>query len=53
LFIDQNFAKNFEIIYLDEPVKAYNMDRMEKKRGTINAYINLEFKTGNSMNIFM
>jgi hypothetical protein len=25
-FIDQNFAKNFEINYLDELVKAYNMD---------------------------
>jgi hypothetical protein len=44
LFIDQNFAKNFEINYLDEPVKAYNMDGMENKRGTINAYVNLEFK---------
>jgi hypothetical protein len=46
LFIDQNFVKNFDINYLDEPVKAYNMDRMENKRGTINAYINLEFKLG-------
>jgi hypothetical protein len=36
LFIDQNFAKNFEINYLDEPVKAYNMDGTENKRGTIN-----------------
>jgi hypothetical protein len=26
LFIDQNFAKNFDINYLDEPVKAYNVD---------------------------
>jgi hypothetical protein len=31
MFIDQNFAKNFEINYLDEPVKAYNMDGTEKK----------------------
>jgi hypothetical protein len=31
LFIDQNFAKNFEINYLDEPVKAYNVDRIENK----------------------
>jgi hypothetical protein len=46
LFIDQNFAKNFEINHLDEPVKAYNMDGTENKRGTINAYINLEFKLG-------
>jgi hypothetical protein len=46
LFIDQNFAKNFEINYLDEPVKAYNVDGTENKRGTINAYVNLEFKLG-------
>jgi hypothetical protein len=26
MFIDQNFAKNFEINYLDKLVKAYNMD---------------------------
>jgi hypothetical protein len=46
LFIDQNFAKNFDINYLDEPVKAYNMDGTENKQGTINAYINLEFSLG-------
>jgi Reverse transcriptase (RNA-dependent DNA polymerase) len=43
LFIDQNFAKNFDINYLDKPVKAYNVDGTENKWGTINAYINLEF----------
>jgi Zinc knuckle len=31
LFIDQNFAKNFDINYLDKPVKAYNMDGTENK----------------------
>jgi hypothetical protein len=46
LFIDQNFAKNFEINYLDKLVKAYNVDGTENKRGTINAYVNLEFKLG-------
>jgi Retroviral aspartyl protease len=46
LFIDQNFAKNFEINYLDKPVMAYNVDGTENKRGTINAYINLKFKLG-------
>jgi hypothetical protein len=46
LFIDQNFAINFEINYLDKPVKAYNVDGMENKQGTINAYVNLEFKLG-------
>jgi hypothetical protein len=46
LFIDQNFVKNFEINYLDKLVKAYNVDGTEDKRGTINAYVNLEFKLG-------
>jgi hypothetical protein len=46
LFIDQNFAKNFEINYLDKPVKAYNVDGTENKQGMINAYVNLEFKLG-------
>jgi hypothetical protein len=31
LFIDQNFKKNFDINYLDEPVKAYNVDGTENK----------------------
>jgi hypothetical protein len=44
MYIDQNFARNFKINYLDEPVKAYNMDRTENKRGTISSYVNLEFK---------
>jgi hypothetical protein len=46
LFIDQNYTKNFDINYLDEPVKAYNMDGTENKQGTINAYVNLEFTLG-------
>jgi hypothetical protein len=46
LFIDQNYTKNFDINYLDELVKAYNMDGTENKRGTINAYVNLEFTLG-------
>jgi hypothetical protein len=31
LFIDQNYAKNFDINYLDKPVKAYNVDGTENK----------------------
>jgi hypothetical protein len=46
LFIDQNYAKNFDINYLDKPVKAYNVDRTENKWGMINAYVNLEFILG-------
>jgi hypothetical protein len=45
-FIDQNYAKNFNINYLDKSVKAYNVDGTENKRGTINAYVNLEFSLG-------
>jgi hypothetical protein len=46
MFIDQNFAKNFEINYLDKPVKAYNMDGTENKWGTISSFVNLKFKLG-------
>jgi hypothetical protein len=46
MFIDQNFATNFEINYLDELVKAYNVDGTKNKRETISSYINLEFKLG-------
>jgi hypothetical protein len=46
MFINQNFAKNFDINYLDKPVKAYNVDGMENKQGTINAYVNLKFSLG-------
>jgi Retroviral aspartyl protease len=46
LFIDQNFAKNFDINYLDKLVKAYNVDGTKNKRGIINAYVNLKFSLG-------
>jgi hypothetical protein len=46
LFIDQNYTKNFDINYLDEPVKAYNVDGTENKQEMINAYVNLEFSLG-------
>jgi Reverse transcriptase (RNA-dependent DNA polymerase) len=46
LFIDQNYAKNFDINYLSKPVKAYNVDGTENKRETINTYVNLEFSFG-------
>jgi hypothetical protein len=39
-------TKNFDINYLDKPVKAYNVDGTENKRGTINTYVNLEFSLG-------
>jgi hypothetical protein len=46
LFINQNFAKNFDINHLDKLVRAYNVDGTENKKGTINAYVNLEFSLG-------
>jgi hypothetical protein len=49
MFIDQNFARNFRINYLGEPVKAYNMDETENKQGMISSYMNLEFKLGDQI----
>jgi hypothetical protein len=49
MFINQNFSKNLEINYLDEPVKAYNVDRMKNKQGTISSYVNPKFKPGDQM----
>jgi hypothetical protein len=46
VFIDQNYAKNLDINYLDKPVKAYNVDGTENKQGMINAYVNLKFSLG-------
>jgi RNase H-like domain found in reverse transcriptase/Reverse transcriptase (RNA-dependent DNA polymerase) len=46
LFIDQNYAKNFTIQHLDEPLKAFNVDRTENKTGTIRSYVDLEFQLG-------
>jgi hypothetical protein len=46
MFIDQNFAKNFEINYLDKLVKVYNVDGTENKQGTISSFVNLKFKLG-------
>ena len=45
-FIDQNFAKNFEVKKLEKPLKAYNIDGTENKQGTIKNYVDLKFKIG-------
>jgi hypothetical protein len=42
MFIDQNFARNFKINYLDEPVIIQH----GQNRGTISSYVDLEFKLG-------
>jgi hypothetical protein len=46
MFIDQNFARNFKINYLDKLVKAYSVDGTENKQGTISSYVNLKFNLG-------
>ena len=42
--IDQNFAKNFEQKKLDYPLTAKNVDGTINKKGTIEKYVDLEFK---------
>jgi hypothetical protein len=43
-FIDQNFAKRsgFNILKLDHPVRALNVDGTENKKGIITTYVNLD-----------
>ena len=43
-FIDQYFAKNFEQKELDRPLTAKNVDGTINKKGTIQNYVDLEFK---------
>src|ERR1700728_3353216 len=40
-FIDQNFAKaaGFEILKLEKPLRAFNVDGTENKKGTIKSYV--------------
>ena len=44
MFINQNFAQNFKIHLLTEPITAQNMDGTINKKGTIKSYIKLETK---------
>ena len=44
VFIDQNFAKNFKQRKLDYPLTAKNVDGTINKKGTIENYVDLEFK---------
>ena len=45
-FIDQNFAKanGFELHKLDTPLRAYNVDGTENKRGTIKSFVKLNLE---------
>lgn len=40
-FIDQNYARQFPIQKLDEPLAAYNVDGTENKRGKITSFVDL------------
>ena len=44
-FIDQNYAKKFDIQKLDAPIRVYNVDGTENKKGTIKFFVNLTFRT--------
>ena len=45
-FIDQNFTQQFTIKKLETPLKAYNVDGTENKKGTIRHYVDLSFTMG-------
>ena len=44
-FIDQNYVREigYKLMELETPVKAYNVDGTENKKGTIKNYIDLQF----------
>ena len=44
-FIDQNYTRkmNYELMKMEKPVKAYNVNRTENKKGTIKYFVSLEF----------
>ena len=44
-FIDQNYAQKigYKLTELETLVKAYNVDRMENKKGMIKNYVDLQF----------
>ena len=44
MFIDQNFAQNFKIFPLNEPITARNVNGTINKKGTIKSYVELKFK---------
>src|SRR5882762_1180756 len=48
-FIDQNYARaaGFKTYKLDKPLKAYNVDGTENKRGMIRSYVKLDLEINN------
>ena len=51
-FIDQNYAKTsgFEIFKLDSPLRAFNVDGTENKKGTIKTYVKLDLEINGRKN---
>ena len=45
IFINQNYAwkMNYKLTEMEKPVKAYNVDGTENKKGTIKYFASLEF----------
>ena len=45
IFIDQNYAQkmNYKLMEMEKPVKAYNVDGTENKKGIIKYHIPLKF----------
>jgi len=43
-FIDQNYARKsgFKIQQLEQPLKAFNVDGTENKRGTVKSFVDLD-----------
>ena len=42
-FIDQSYARHFEVKKLDQPYRVYNIDGTENKKGMIRSYVDLTF----------
>ena len=42
-FIDQSYARHFEVKKMDQPYQVYNVDGTENKKGTIRSYVDLTF----------
>ena len=42
-FIDQNYARQFDVKKLDQPHKVYNVDGTKNKKERIKFYVDLKF----------
>ena len=44
-FINQSYARHFEVKKLDQPYRVHNVDGTENKKGTIRSYVRSEEHT--------